>query len=124
MTDREKFVTAYADAALATESDNSTPSGGYPLDRKYGLNDFAPEAKAKMDKEAGDFYDANADLLLDQPPDMAGYHLWLSRNGHGSGYWTGDYAEEVGAELQRRAEASGERNVYIGDDGLLYYYPG
>lgn len=49
-----------------------------------------------------------------------GHDLWLTRNGHGAGYWDGDYAEPHATALDRAAKAMGAVELYVGDDGRIY----
>jgi hypothetical protein len=45
----------------------------------------------------------------------AGHYFWLSRNGHGSGF----FDENLDA-LQDAAKAYSEFDLYVGDDGVIY----
>jgi hypothetical protein len=47
--------------------------------------------------------------------EKAGHDLWLSRNGHGSGFWDRDLGE-IGDALDDLARDMGERWAYVGDD--------
>jgi hypothetical protein len=49
----------------------------------------------------------------------AGHDFWLTRNGHGVGFWDRGLGA-VGDALSKAAQAYGERNVYLGDDGAIY----
>ena len=49
-----------------------------------------------------------------------GHDLWLTRNGHGAGYWDGDYAEPAASALAQSAKRLRGFSLYIGDDGLVY----
>jgi hypothetical protein len=51
----------------------------------------------------------------------AGMDFWLTRNGHGAGFWDGDWPEKQGEALTALAEEFGELNVCVGDDGKLYF---
>jgi hypothetical protein len=111
----------YLETALWSTTDNSTPSGGEPLDKNYSVDDIAPEAieQASADwesfvKQAGSFLD---DLDL---TDVA-HDFWLTRNRHGAGFWDGDYEEGIGKKLTDLAHTFGEVDLYIGDDGRLYF---
>ena len=59
-------------------------------------------------------------------PDQAGYDLYLSAAGHGTGFWD-RYTEanrrghKVGELLDRIAKILGEPEAYLGDDGLIYF---
>jgi hypothetical protein len=50
-----------------------------------------------------------------------GKDLWLTRNGHGSGFWDGDWPEVIGEKLTAYCHAIGQREAYLGDDGLIYF---
>ena len=46
------------------------------------------------------------------------HDFWYTRNGHGTGFWDGDY--ENGKVLTDIAQSFGEVETYEGDDHLLY----
>ena len=50
------------------------------------------------------------------------YDFWLTRNGHGAGFWDGDWGE-VGDKLTELCKPYGSVDVYVGDDGLIYGTP-
>lgn len=60
--------------------------------------------------------DANGDGTLGR----AGHDFWLNRNGHGCGFWDGDWAEPAATTLDSASKAFGEMNLYLGDDALIY----
>ena len=49
------------------------------------------------------------------------HDLFLTRNGHGAGFWDGDWPEPEGSVLTLLAEEMGEAEPYAGDDGMLYW---
>lgn len=51
--------------------------------------------------------------------DIAGHDFWLTRAGHGAGYWDRGL-EELGARLTAAAKAYGNVDPYIADDGQIY----
>ena len=61
----------------------------------------------------------NTDTL---PLKQTAYDLWLTRNGHGVGFWDRPelYGQDVADKLTRIAEEMGSQDIYPGDDGLLY----
>lgn len=117
----DKFTTGYLDCALWSSTDNSTESGGYPLDDNYGLEDIAPEAMAIIVNDCKQFQESNDDLIGDDLADwgQAGHDFWLTRNGHGAGFWDGEW-EKSGKALTAASKAFEECDMYVGDDGLLY----
>jgi len=114
-----RFTDSYIEAALWSTNDESDEGGGRPLDENYGEDDIDPGTMEQMEQDCESFYGANAELWTDEHDDeKAGVDFWLTRNGHGAGYWDGDYTE--GDKLTKAAEAFGEFNLYVGDDGLVY----
>ena len=51
---------------------------------------------------------------------MAGHDFWLTRCGHGAGFWDGDRPEPAATVLTKASKAYGEVDLYIGDDGKVY----
>lgn len=115
----DTFTRAYIEAALFAETDNSDESGGEPLDRNYGIEDIAPECLAQMRKDCDAFSSTHWDMIA-ADEERAGHDFWLTRNGHGAGFWDGDWPEDVGDALTEASKAFGEVNLYVGDDGLIY----
>lgn len=53
---------------------------------------------------------------------QAGHDFWLTRNRHGSGFWDCEHEnEDVLDKLTESAQKFDEIDVYIGDDGYLYF---
>jgi len=50
---------------------------------------------------------------------QAGVDFWFTRNGHGAGFWDRGLGE-VGEHLSKIAKTFGTRDLYRGDDGLIY----
>ncbi|GLO68622.1 hypothetical protein MACH17_01390 [Phaeobacter inhibens] len=59
-------------------------------------------------------------------PSQAGYDFWMTRNGHGVGFWarpetyTTETGAFYGAMLTDAAERAGPVEIYAGDDGAIY----
>lgn len=113
------FTAAYITAALWA----STTDDGTPLDDLDA--DLAPEARARMEADAADFYAANAPLWADAPDygdGDAGHDFWLTRNRHGAGFWDRGLGD-LGRTLTDAAQAYGECDLVVGDDALVYTFP-
>lgn len=119
----DEFTKAYVEAALSTTTDESTPSGGVPLDRDHGPDDIAAETLALMEADCRKFQEAHADDIA-ADMGLAGYHFWLTRCGHGTGFWNGMWPDEVGERLTEASHKYGEFNLYVGDDGLIHGHRG
>jgi hypothetical protein len=57
--------------------------------------------------------------LMVVDPSQAGHDFWLTRNGHGAGFWDRGLGD-IGDRLSVAARAFGEVNLYVGDDKKLY----
>jgi hypothetical protein len=125
----DAMLDAYIACALWSSTDNAATMGETPLDDNYGPEDLAPETRAAMrtDCEAflakcGGLIEACAGRIKrdDSPFSKAGHDLWLTRNGHGCGFWDGDWPEPEASRLDAAAKAMGTCDLYVGDDGRLY----
>ena len=115
---------AYVECALWSSTDESTPSGGYPLDRNYSREDIDADALKAMRAEVDDFL-AHLPAGTDEFDDgQLGHDFWLTRNRHGAGFWDGDWPEKLGRELTDRAHGYGDAGLYVGDDGRIYFFNG
>lgn len=121
----DEFTQGYIECALWAECDNSREDCGGPLEDSYGVEDISPESLAAIIETCRDFQQANADLLKQyveevRPLDFAGHDFWLTRNGHGAGFWDRG-AGELGTKLTEAAKAYGGCDIVVGDDGKLYF---
>jgi hypothetical protein len=120
----DTFTSAYIECALWSTTDQSTPQGGEPLDRNYGSDDIAPDTLAKMQADCDAFRDdAKIVACIGDRDARAGHDFWLTRNGHGAGFWDGDWQEPDSGYLTDRAHNFGGFDLYIGDDGKIHGSP-
>jgi len=127
----DAFTQAYIEAALWSSTDESDESGGEPLDYNYGPSDIAPETLREMMKDCALFQRAARKALASadekgvrtkkySTDERAGHDFWLNRNGHGAGFWDGDWPEPEATFLDELSEKFGEYNLYVGDDGQIW----
>ena len=124
----DDFTRAYIEAALWSSNDDATPSGGEPLDGNYGIEDIDADTLAKMADDCRRFQEENAaDLALYDHPqwtaaELGGHDFWLTRNGHGCGFWDRNdcLPQEARDRLTAAAEKAREYYLYLGDDGVIY----
>ena len=93
-------------------------------------DDFAPETWAKIKADCDAFQAACADDIAaaneaGRDDDYLGHDFWLTRNGHGTGFWDRREleADGVGARLDAACgygTAFRGVDLYLGDDGLVY----
>lgn len=126
LTPLEAFIRQYVRTALWSSCDED----GDPLDEAYGEENIAPAALEEMTGDCEAFVAEVAPLLervaseyragiLAAAYDGAGHDFWLTRNGHGAGFWDRGFGD-LGEELTRAAKVYGSSDLYVGDDGLLY----
>lgn len=110
-----RFLSSYLDTALWSSTDESTPSGGSPLDENYSQEDFSIDAKAKMRADCLAFLEQSADLLHEAGinAEAAGHNFWLTRNGHGAGFWDLGLPDGLGERLTKASKAFGECTLYV-----------
>jgi hypothetical protein len=114
----DAFFDAYVECALWSSTDNADESGGSPLDDNYGPEDIAPECLKSMREDCDAFWNDNPECHDDAS--RAGHDFWLTRNGHGAGFWDGDWPDDAGKKLTDASHAYGSSDLYIGDDGKVY----
>jgi hypothetical protein len=127
MSGEDEFIDGYITCALWSSTDESTPSGGYPLDQNYDTDDIAPESRAKMEADCKAFLASNIDDIPADKMASAGHDFWLTRNGHGAGFWAreeGFYPEDAGQRLTDAAHAFGESNLYVDDNSKIHTMEG
>lgn len=116
----DRFTRAYFEAALWSSTDDN----GNPLNESYDIPDFAPEAFDRMVADCEKFQRTNAPLLAILPADVSldfcGHDFWLTRCGHGAGFWDGDWSEPFATHFDNYAQAAGNVDLYVGDDGKIY----
>jgi len=111
----DEFTQAYIIAALFSSTDDH----GQPLDVNHSPDDIDPATKLRMMDDCTDFQRLYAELIAKNPT-QAGHDFWLTRNGHGCGFWDADWAEEAGEQLTQASEKVGSFTLYVGDDGHIY----
>lgn len=90
---------------------------------RWKIKGWSPEAIEEARKDCVRFQEENAADLAkyaNKTGYSGGNDFWLTRNGHGAGYWDRDLGE-VGDRLTKAAHRYGETDAYSGDDGLLYF---
>ena len=119
-----EFVRGYVSAVIFTEAEESGISENerdlFP--KFYGWGDQVKECKDFLSRAIEKF-----PILKDYPEciDSMGIDFWLTRNGHGSGFWDGDWEDfggiegkDLGKGLTDLSKIFGERWFMMCDDGL------
>ena len=88
-------------------------------DLNYDIESFSKEALEKAVQECADFYEANEELLEGCDLETVGHDFMLTRNGHGAGFWDGDY--EHGDELTKACKPYGGTYMYVDANGEIHF---
>lgn len=110
----DEFIKAYLQAALWS-SNNENEDGS-----AYSIENIAEESVAEAIKDCNLFRQKAGDLLDEYEDSDCGHDFWLTRNGHGAGFWDGDYEQGDGEKLTSLSKEFKDLSVYLGDDGLIY----
>lgn len=134
----DKFTRAYLIAAMFTGVEFPEGHPDADSDKEYDLDpeNIEPESLRGMIADAAKFQTDHADLLAEAytrdgyahpesgagPEDMAGHDFWLTRNGHGAGFWDRSPLDAggLGDKLSDAAKAFGECDLYRGDAGGIH----
>ncbi len=114
MTDLDRFIQAYIEALYFTDTgDDEQPDSDTEL---------SPETLLDIQADCRSFWRRAVHYVpaSDMNPERAGHDFWLTRNGHGAGFWDGDWPEPYAEILTKIAKAYDEMETYLGDDGLIY----
>lgn len=123
----DDFTHAYLMCALWASNDESDEEGGDPMGINYYLSDISDKTIVKAIADCTKFQSENAEALSPEnctyagcpTTEYAGYNFWLTRNGHGCGFWDGNWIEPAGTQLTDAAHAFGEIDFYVSDDGQI-----
>ena len=116
----DQALNAYLECALwssldwdALDNEDDNPD---PMDTNYDISDFAPEFVTLAERELCEAWDT-AQLLQGSEwwtPEQFGHDFWLTRNGHGAGFWDRGQGR-VGDLLSDMAGSYGAIDLYVFD---------
>lgn len=113
----DAFTLGYVEAAMWTLQGDDGKSLDY-----LGLHDIADSTIKAAIRDCAAFQKAYAGWLeqTEASAGLSGTDFWLTRNGHGAGFWDRGYTRAVSDGLTEGAHAEGSADWYVGDDGLVY----
>jgi hypothetical protein len=111
----DEFTRAYIEAALwSSTDDEGRPPDSLDVELSDELRELMFIEARLFQIKASPFYSKAMSEA------QAGHDFWLTRNGHGAGFWDRSLPDNLGEILTAMAHAFGECSLYIGDDGKLY----
>ena len=119
-----EFIESYLACALWTGQNwDKQDSNGNPDDMdEYSIYDFEPESLARMQSDCKAFYEANQSLWSDAvgyDDGRAGHDFWLTRNGHGAGFWDREEIRETREQLTKASKAYKSIDLYIDENNKV-----
>lgn len=113
----DDFLKGYLIAALWS----SNCDDGSPIDSRYSISDISPESLEAAKRECDQFQIVNSAMLWQfyrvytpapgySVEECAGHDFWLTRNGHGVGFWDRGLGE-LGDKLTEACKAFPSRDV-------------
>lgn len=117
----DPMLRGYLEAMLFT----GVETGEEEPDYNMSIIDLSSDALTEATKDCKEFEEVARDLISVAVDERDGYTMehvghdfWLTRNGHGAGFW--DRGLSIGKELTDIAKTFGEKFAYLGDDGKVY----
>jgi hypothetical protein len=109
----------YMIAALWSSTDMDTDE---PLDANYSVSDIAPATRERMYKDVKMFIEDNYDAIeaSGSSDEQLGHDIWLTRNGHGAGFFDRGYDKDVEEKLENAAREMKSVDLEVGDDGMIH----
>ena len=117
----QNILNRYLVCALWAEVDDNCD----PLDKNFSIEEFAEESVEAAKKEIEDFIGLLEREEINWQDDVSdeqfGHDFWLTRNGHGCGFWDRGLGQ-LGDNLTKWAKSYGGASVIVGRGGKLYIY--
>lgn len=119
-TDLELFTQAYIEALFFTDTgDDGQPPADAELSEDARL-DIEADCRSFWRRFGCYITTEICSKAFNNSVSQAGHDFHLTRNGHGAGFWDGDWPKEYSDMLDKGAKCYGELRAYLGDDGLIY----
>jgi hypothetical protein len=114
--DIDAFTKAYVECMIwSSQSDDE-----HSVSSEHTIDDLSEEALQQVVDDCKDFQESNAGLMVGLDAEQCGHDFWLTRNGHGAGFWDRGYPRDIGKALTESSKPYGECYPMVGDDGLIY----
>lgn len=111
----EEMLTGYIECALwsSMHGEDHFDELDYDLSEptREGMKEDCRRFLEKIDHASLPFEEMN--------PEQIGHDFWLTRNGHGAGFWDRGLGE-LGEILTKISESFGEVDLYLGNDELIW----
>jgi hypothetical protein len=90
MKNINEILHAYLICALWSSTNNISDTEYEPFDANYDTEDFSVDFVNNAIGDIKQFVTMAGEMLYDWDEEQIGHDLWLTRNGHGAGFWDRD----------------------------------
>lgn len=116
----DEMATAYAVCALWSSYD-CTGASDEPLDDSHDVDDLTTGTRDEFRQDCADFLESNHADCVEMMSrgfvaSQIGHDFWLTRNGHGAGFWDRGLGE-LGDRLADAARVYGSVDLWVTADG-------
>lgn len=117
----DKILLGYLEAALWTEEENILDEDGVQID----IDMVSEATKAEIIKDIEKFLELAGETAINEAlnindEDFLGHDIWLTRNGHGAGFFDRDYSDDIEKMLTAAAHEIGEKHLFVQDGEILF----
>jgi len=116
MSDLEQFTQGYIGAMFWTEEEE--------IGLEKDFDNLSKEDQDTIENECIKFYQANhcTMLLCSEKFSQHGHDFWLTRNGHGAGFWDRGYRKRLANKLTKYSKECKPAYLLLNDetDGISY----
>jgi hypothetical protein len=114
----------YLDTALwssldYTDVDDVEVHNPEPMDANHDVSDIGDDTRDELLTDVVSFIASEWRDVRDLDAGQVGHDFWLTRNGHGAGFWDRGMGER-GDRLTAACKPYGGVDLYVGDDGAIY----
>ncbi len=103
----DEFIAAYIECALWCGVMDQNGETVHDAEESR----LTQKTRAVLEKDCRDFWDAHSHLIAGRER-QAGHDFWLTRNGHGAGFWDGGWPEH-GAVLTKASKVYGSVDLFL-----------
>lgn len=115
----EKLLNVFVKSYIETAIWSSTDDDGEPLDKRFDASHLLDDSWLRCVAQCADFLSRPEVVKISgdwtaEDFRRAGHDFWLTRNGHGAGFWDGDWPNN-GKELTEASKQAGECNLLVSE---------
>ena len=112
----QKIIDSYLECALWTNEEELKEQDS---DTDLNINNFEEDSLIKTYLDIKKFLKIVGFAIDDIDESDIGHDLWLTRNGHGSGFWDRGYDNDISDILTNAAKSLGSAYLFLNEQGKI-----